>query len=393
MASIRKRGKNYLVVVSRGYDSNGKRAKPAQKTFQTPDGLTRKQEEKWIAEQAVLYEYEVKNGFRELPKDVTLQQYFDHFCEDILPTKLAYTSGNRLKHDMARILPLLGKYKLRDLTKPMIRRAYEDMKKLPNLKKGGTLSERTLSGMHSNLCSVLSSAVEEGYIDNNPAWNCWHWGAKQTRVRKAANPEMAKELIKAFEKENILYETYFKIILATGMRRGECCGLRWSDINYEDECITVQRNVVSLRGGGVLVKAPKTKVSYRNIYVSAQLLVLIKEYRSWVEKNRWPKDARAMTDDDYMFTRHDDITIPMLPEAFTKKFNRMLKKNRLPKDLSIHSLRHTNASIQIAQNVDVRTVASNLGHSSASTTLDIYSHAFNSYKKAAQAKISAVLPL
>ena len=393
MASIRKRGKNYLVVVSRGYDSRGNRAKAVQKTFKTPNGLTHKQEEKWIAEQAVLFEYEVKNGYRELPKDVTLQQYYNHFCKDILPSKLAYSTGTKLQNDMARILPLLGQYKLRDLNKPMIRRAYEDMKKIPNKKTGGTLSERTLSGTHASLCSVLSSAVEEGCIDTNPAWKCWHWGGKRKDARKAADPEMAKELIKAFEKESLLYETYFKIILATGLRRGECCGLRWSDINFNDEYITVQRNVVNHHGGGVMIKEPKTAASNRDIYVSATLLVLIKEYHEWVKKSRWPKDARPMTDDDYMFFQRDNIDSPMSPMTFTTRFNMILDKNGLPKDLTVHSLRHTNASLQIAQGVDVRTVASNLGHSMASTTLDIYSHAFNSYKKAAQEKVTEVIAI
>ncbi len=67
----------------------------------------------------------------------------------------------------------------------------------------------------------------------------------------------------------------------------------------------------------------------------------------------------------------------MNPCTFTYRFKLILKANNLPLDLNVHSLRHTNASLLIAQGVDVRTVASLLGHAQASTTLDIYAHAFD----------------
>ena len=77
----------------------------------------------------------------------------------------------------------------------------------------------------------------------------------------------------------------------------------------------------------------------------------------------------------------------MNPCTFTYRFKLILKANNLPLDLNVHSLRHTNASLLIAQGVDVRTVASLLGHAQASTTLDIYAHAFDKNKRKAQEKL------
>ena len=77
----------------------------------------------------------------------------------------------------------------------------------------------------------------------------------------------------------------------------------------------------------------------------------------------------------------------MCPSTFTYRFKLILKANNLPLDLNVHSLRHTNASLLIAQGVDVRTVASLLGHAQASTTLDIYAHAFDKNKRKAQEKL------
>ena len=83
----------------------------------------------------------------------------------------------------------------------------------------------------------------------------------------------------------------------------------------------------------------------------------------------------------------------MNPSTFTFRFKKILKQNGLPTDLNLHSLRHTNASLLIAQGVDVRTVASLLGHAQASTTLDIYAHAFDKNKRKAQEKLGKVIGL
>ena len=79
--------------------------------------------------------------------------------------------------------------------------------------------------------------------------------------------------------------------------------------------------------------------------------------------------------------------------GFTYRFKLILKANNLPLDLNVHSLRHTNASLLISQGVDVRTVASLLGHAQASTTLDIYAHAFDKNKRKAQEKLGKAIGL
>ena len=88
------------------------------------------------------------------------------------------------------------------------------------------------------------------------------------------------------------------------------------------------------------------------------------------------------TKDDYVF-RRKGMKLPMTPSTFTWRFKKILKANDLPTDLNVHSLRHTAASLFIASGTDVGTVAGRLGHSQPSTTLDIYTHAFDKNKKAA----------
>ena len=118
MASIRKRGSNsYLIVVSRGYDYEGNRLKSVQKTVKPPKEYTPKQAEKWVKEQAILFEREVQHTPEPINRSITLAKYIEHWAADIGPKKLADSTYQRDLQDVRRILPALGNYKLTDLRK------------------------------------------------------------------------------------------------------------------------------------------------------------------------------------------------------------------------------------------------------------------------------------
>ena len=150
MAFIRKRGNSYLIIVSRGYDYQGNRIRPAQKTVHPPQDLTAKQTEKWLNEQAVLYEMEVKHA-APVDRSITLAKYIDIWLEQVAPKKLAISTLTRDKQDIRRILPKLGHYKLADLNKDILRDFYEDMRAEQNWKNGELLAEKTVEGIHSCL--------------------------------------------------------------------------------------------------------------------------------------------------------------------------------------------------------------------------------------------------
>ncbi len=381
MASIRKRGGSYLIVVSMGCDYNGNRRKSQQKTVTPPAGLTPKQTEKWLNEQAVLFERECKGSPKLPDKTITLEKYIDIWLKEVAPNKLAVSTLTREKQDIVRILPHLGHYKLSELRPEHFRKFYADMRKEKNMLNGKPLSEYTVEGIHACLCGILSDAMEGGYLDHNPAWRTYRYSGIR-KEKKIADEETVQKLIAALEQESIKYELYYKLIIATGMRRGECCGLKWKDINYEDHSIHVCRNVVKVSREDIVVKPPKTAAGDRYVYFSPEMATLLEEFRS---ECRWKTEAydnRELTDDDYIFRRQGE-ELPMTPSTFTWRFKMILKKNGLPEKLNVHSLRHTNASLLIAGGTDVTTVAGLLGHPQPSTTLDIYSHAFDKNKKAA----------
>ena len=136
MASIRKRGSSYLIVVSMGYDYNGKRIKPQQKTVHPPEELTPKQTEKWLNEQAVLFERDCRHTPQPV-QQLTLAKYIDLWLTDIAPGKLAKSTIRRDRQDIERILPALGHYKLTELRPEHFRNFYAELRKVirPDTKK------------------------------------------------------------------------------------------------------------------------------------------------------------------------------------------------------------------------------------------------------------------
>ena len=164
----------------------------------------------------------------------------------------------------------LGNYKLTDLRKEVIRDFYEEMRHSPRLDGRGNLSEKSVEGLHNTLGGILSAAVDEGYITHNPAWRCYK-PKGQKKERPVADEETVKKLITAFEGQSMKYETYFKLVLATGLRRGEACGLKWSDINWRKRTIHVQRGVVKLSHQESITKDPKTTSGDRMVYLSKEI--------------------------------------------------------------------------------------------------------------------------
>ena len=315
MASIRKRGDSYLIIVSMGYDYNGNRRKAQQKTVHPPASLTPKQKEKWLNEQAVLFEMACKKTGQQVNTGITLAQYIELWLQEVAPNKLAKSTIAREKQDIARILPHLGNQKLAELRPEHFRKLYVDLRKEKNTVTGKPLSENTVAGVHACLCGILSDAMEGGFLDHNPAWRTYRYtGKKKDKI--IADEDTVQKLVTALEQESIKYETYFKLVIATGMRRGECCGLKWSDIDWQERSIHIQRNVVKVTGEDIIIKDTKTSSGDRYVYFSAEMESLLREYRRECEWETEAHDERSLSEDDYVFRRHGQ-PLPMTPTTFT----------------------------------------------------------------------------
>ena len=163
------------------------------------------------------------------------------------------------------------------------------------------------------------------------------------------------------------------------MRRGEICGLRWSDIDFNASTISVNRTSEWIPHKGIIFTAPKTKASNRTFKVGANCMDMLREYQLYQKAERlrvgsmWARTVQVengkTVQNDLLFTRWNGTPIDL--NKVTTWFPHFLRAHDLPA-VTVHSLRHTYASLMIAAHVPIVTVAGRLGHAQTSTTTDIY---------------------
>lgn len=172
-----------------------------------------------------------------------------------------------------------------------------------------------------------------------------------------------------------VYEMYY-IELATGLRRGELLGLKWTDIDWKNGIIKVRRQVARI--DGKIVEAPlKTKNSYRAVSISPQAVEVL-------------KTQKAKINDEYVFPSPNGG--PISPDSVNNMLKRVLERAGIPK-VRFHDLRHTFATIALQNGVDIKTVSGMLGHFSAGFTLDTYAHVTTAAQKEAAQTMGDVLSM
>ena len=198
------------------------------------------------------------------------------------------------------------------------------------------------------------------------------------------NDEDAKKFYAAADAHpDIRHKTAAMILLLTGMRRGELCGLEWSNIDFMECTITIARSVSTVAGFGVVEKDPKTESSKRVIAISDKLLLVLTEYKAWYDKYR--KDmGDQWQETDRLFIA--ECGGRLYPGTIDNWVHKVCDAAGLP-HRTVHSLRHTNITMQIAVGVPLVTVAGRAGHARTSTTTDIYSHFLKSSDKTAAEKL------
>ncbi len=177
-------------------------------------------------------------------------------------------------------------------------------------------------------------------------------------------------------------KVFFQIALFCGMRRGEILALTWDEIDFEHRVITVEKSTAKTRSGQV-TKSPKSETSYRKIAVSADLISLLRK----LQKDQLEQRLRLGSyweDQGWLFTQDNghqmDLDTPnKVFKGVIARYNTRCEKeeDRLPADITLHGLRHTSATLLIAEHVDVKSVSRYLGHAETSTTMNIYAHALD----------------
>lgn len=240
------------------------------------------------------------------------------------------------------------------------------------------LSAKTILHHHRLISVILQTAVEWQVLFANPCDR-----VKPPRVEhkeaRYLDEKQAMEVMQALESEDIQNRTMIKVLLYTGMRRGELCGLTWADIDFEKSIIHIQRSSLYLADKGIFEDETKNTTSRRSIKVPTDAMRALQMFREWQEQyivslgDQWQASGRV-------FTSWNGA--PIHPDTISGWFSHFIEKHNLP-DISLHSLRHTNATLLIAAGTNLQTVAARLEHSSINTTAKIYAHAIQAADAAA----------
>lgn len=397
MATARPKGRGYEIRVSMGCDMNGKKIVKS-KTWVPDKKYTPKQLEKEIERQKMLFEEEVKTG-NCANSNIRFQPYSEIWIRDYGEQNLAPKTLSRYREYLKRINKAIGHIKLKDLQPLHLNAFYrnlaEDGVNLKakrdengNIIANGKLSPKTIVEHHRVISKLLSTAVKWNYINDNIAKRADPPKVPQKDI-DFLNEDETKEMLYSLQSEPLTYRTMIMLLIYTGMRRGELFGLEWKDIDFENRYLNIVRTSQYIGNKTLITKEPKTKSSRRCMKISQSLVDLLKEYRAFQSEQRL-KTGSEWHNTDRLFTQWNGL--PMYPDSLTKWFSNFLKRHNL-RQVTLHSLRHTNATLLIAEGTDIRTVSSRLGHSNTATTLNIYTHALKSKDSEAADVLNTVLAI
>ena len=311
--------------------------------------------------------------------DMTFGEWMDFwyqtYCKNTLKEHTQETYEQRI---YKQIIPKIGHNPLNKITTGTLERFYAHLKADGRLVRreqfGNGLANSVIRSIHAHCRAALEKAVAEKLIYQNPAIGCKLPPKKSAEI-KILSPEAMQKLLYQAQIEGF-YEM-FMLDLATGLRRGEVLGLQWKDIDFERGTLSVTKQVRYVKGELKIVP-PKTKASNRSIILPPPILEMLAEYKKTVD-SIWLFPSPVKKED-----------VPREPSSCRKALARILKRAGC-EHVPFHAMRHTFASNAFHYGMDVKTLASTIGHESVETTLNVYAHSSEQMKRDAAKKIDEAI--
>lgn len=299
-----------------------------------------------------------------------IDTWYKTYCRNTIREGTRESYENRI---YGHIIPMIGDVPLEKLQQSDLQQFYARLKKEGRLtlveKFGSGVSDRMVRSCHTSCRAALEKAKQLGMIRVNPATGCKLPPKKAREMQVLTHDEMRRFLIQS--KEDDFYEIAV-LELSTGMRRGEICGLQWSDLNEETGELHICRQVRHT-SNGVDVSEPKTKASIRTVVIPPSVVNILLELKK-TATSKWIFQSPVKED------------CPRDPQGVYKKMKTILKRAEC-KEIRFHDLRHTFATTALENGMDVKMLSAIIGHTSSATTIDIYSHVTNQMQFQAANKI------
>jgi len=386
---VNKGGGRWKAQFSAGSE-NGQR-KRITKTF-VVDQAKSENAQRWEVEKlASAFETDLSRGLLTTSRKITLHQLSDEWMSSYVKRKkLAPNTEAHYKRLLeGRILPRMGAMYVQDITSKKVNTFIswvENDKPLTARARGEKLSGTTCKKYHTLLHSLFEFAIRQGYVTINPV-SATISPEKDTPEKVIYSVEQTAQLLAALDREPIKWRAYFYLAIFSQMRRGELVALTWEDVDLEAGTIFITKSAYYAPGEGSRLKAPKSAAGRRQLTIPLAVCALLEEHRREQSLLRLRLGAQ-WHDTGAVFNQWDGRRISL--DSPAQRLSEIITQNKLP-PLSPHGLRHTGASLLIASGQDYKTVQHRLGHSRASTTLDIYAHHFDHMDAGASAALDSVI--
>lgn len=276
------------------------------------------------------------------------------------------------------LIPALGSVKLAKLTARQVQDLYAS-------KRAEGLSPTTVHHIHAVLHAALEYAVRQEYAYRNVSEAA---EAPKLRRRKmtAWTAQQARQFLVCAQADRLY--GLFVLALATGMRQGELFGLRWQDIDLDTGVINVVHAIRRSRQAGTELAKPKTDSSQRTIAIDANTIAVLQAHRVRQNEER-VLVGDAWNDIDLVFS--DSTGGPLRGSNVERRhFGPLMAKAGVPR-IRFHDLRHTAASIMVANGVPIKVVAEMIGHASIGLTLATYVHVLPTLQRNAAQVLGSAL--
>ena len=320
------------------------------------------------------------------PSKMTLERWVEIWLQEYMGDKKYLTVKHYKAQCRAHIVPSLGAVKLSELTTPQIQSFYN------GLQRGG-MAAKSVRNVHGILTKCLSTAVQVGYLRDNPASR-----VTLPKVEKKEIRPLSDEQVKAFLTVSAgdEYEIILKTILFTGLREAEATGLTWDCIDFKAGIIKVCKQLqMRPQQDGGFTFAPLKNNKTRIIKPAPFVLSLLERRRREQVEQRfragelwtgWSNAEERKT--ALVFTTATGGNLS--PQTVYNHYKKLARKIGAP-DSRVHDLRHTFAVLSLQNGDDVKTVQGNLGHATAAFTLDVYGHVSERMKEDSAARMEAYI--
>ncbi len=377
MATIQKRGDSYSIRVSCGYDSKGKQVIQSM-TWKPEPKMTQKQIEKELNRQAVMFEEACNHGYQS--KAVKFEVFAEEWFEEYAKPNLRNTTYERMLQLRKRVYAAIGYMRMDKITPRQIQAFVNSLSKDgANERTGKPLAPKTIRHNLSFVSDVFAYAVKMGVVSDNPCAKVTLPKAEQ-KEKQIYTPEQVQKFLTLLNDEPLKYRTFFNLMIYSGFRRGEMLGLEWKDVDFENNIISVRRTSNYTAKKGVYTDTTKTRKSQRTLKFPQEIMNMLKEYKAEQDEQAL-KCGDKWVETDRLYTKWNGE--PMQNGTPYFWLGEFCEKHDLP-FYGLHSFRHLFASLLVNQGVDIVTVSGALGHSTVSTTSNIYCHMLEE----AQAKVS-----